>query len=376
MDGEADHIAALMQWVRVESFTRDRDGVNLMVDAVLASVEGLPIGHERFIGRSGLGDSLVLRAGPQTAAQPLLLLSHLDTVHPPGTVNGPLAVRREGDRLYGPGVYDMKGGAFLALEAFKAVVARARLPVPIVFVFTPDEEIGSPTSRGLIEYLARDARAAFVTEPARDGGKVVTARKGVGIVDIEIEGLPAHAGARHENGRSAIAEAARQIAAIEAMTDYERGITLNVGVINGGTARNVIPQHCHFEVDFRVVDKLDALQVENALHALRAHDRDVKMSVKGGLNRPPFPPNAQTMALFAHAKGLAAVDGWELDHVPLTGGGSDGNFTADIGCPTLDGLGIDGDGAHTLQEYGLISSLLPRQKLIEKLLETPFSLPS
>lgn len=363
-------IASLRDWADIESFTHDVAGVNRMVDAVAAYVAGAPVSIERIAGREGLGDIIILKAGPATAAKPVLLLSHVDTVHPAGTKSGPLAIRVDGDRFYGPGVYDMKGGALLALEAFKAAALRGSLVAPTVFIFTPDEEIGSPTSRRLVEDYGRKAAAALVTEPARDGGKIVTARKGVGIVDVMITGTPAHAGVKHERGRSAIREAARQILAIEAMTDYARGITTNVGVITGGSARNVVPQTCRFEVDFRAIDRAGATEVEAALYKLETHDPDTTIAVSGGLNRPPFPPNDATMKLFAIARAIAARDGWALDHVPLTGGGSDGNFTADVGCPTLDGLGVDGDGAHTLQEYALLSSLLPRQKLIEGLLES------
>lgn len=360
----------LAAWAGIESFTRDAAGVNRMMDEVAASVAGLPIDIERIAGRDGLGDIVVLKAGSRKDTKTTLLLSHLDTVHPPGTLNSDLPIKIDGDRFYGPGIYDMKGGALLALDAFKAVAGRHALAAPTIFIFTPDEEIGSPTSRQLIETYGKGAGAALVTEPARDGGKIVTARKGVGIVDVTIEGRPAHAGARHERGRSAIREAARQIVAIEDMTDYARGITLNVGVIAGGTARNVVPQACSFEVDFRAIDRAGANEVEKALLGLKPVDPDTTITVTGGLNRPPFPPNEATMRLFDRAREIAAKGGWRLDHVPLTGGGSDGNFTADIGCPTLDGLGIDGDGAHTLQEYALISSFTQRQKLIEGLLET------
>lgn len=359
----------LKNWTSIESFTGDQAGVNLMMDAVLSEVGGLPIAAERISGRDGLGDILVLRAGPEKPQGAALILSHLDTVHPPGTIKSGLPLRLEDDRLYGPGVYDMKGGALLALQAFKDVAVKGNLRAPIVFVFTPDEEIGSPTSRALIEELAKGACAALVTEPARDGGKIVTARKGVGIVDILIEGRAAHAGARHERGRSAVKEAAHQILAIEALTDYARGITMNVGLIKGGTARNVVPQICRLEVDFRAVDRDGARAVEHALFSLTPRDPDVRITVTGGLNRPPFPASEATMKLLDMAKAVAARDGWALDHVPLTGGGSDGNFTADKGCPTLDGLGVDGDGAHTLHEYALISSLEPRRRLIAGLLK-------
>jgi glutamate carboxypeptidase len=358
---------ALIDWVALESPTRHAAGVNAMMDLVQAEVTALPIACERVAGRDGLGDALVLSAGPRNGADAVLVMSHLDTVHPVGTAARELPVRVEGDRLYGPGVYDMKGGAWLALQAFKQA-ATAAPGRPLRFLFTPDEEIGSPTTRGLIEDLARGARAVLVTEPAREGGRIVTARKGVGRFEVTVEGRPAHSGARHQDGRSAIREAARQILAIEAMTDYARGVTATVALVNGGTAPNVIPQHAWFTVDLRVRTVADGEAFERRLLDLRPHDPDVKVKVFGGMNRPPYEKSADVAALFGLARGLAAEIGFELEDCPMTGGGSDGNFTAALGVPTLDGLGIDGDGAHTLHEYGLISSIAPRSELIRRLL--------
>src|SRR3954447_22749080 len=204
-------VEAISAWARIESPTHDPDGGNCMMDLVAAEGAEAPIAVERVPGRDGLGDTLILRAGPHRHASCGLILAHLDTVHPVGTLARDLPVRLGGDRLYGPGGYDMKGGAYLALQAFKRVAQRGAAPRPLVFLVTPDEEIGSPTTRALIEDFARRAAYALVPEPARDGGKVVTARKGVGRFDIHVEGRPAHAGSRHQDGRNAIREAARQI---------------------------------------------------------------------------------------------------------------------------------------------------------------------
>jgi glutamate carboxypeptidase len=222
----------------------------------------------------------------------------------------------------------------------------------------------------LIEGFARRATYALVPKPARDGGKVVTARKGVGRFDIHVEGRPAHAGSRHQDGRNAIREAARQILAIENMTDYGRGVTTTVGLISGGTAVNTVPQHCRFVVDLRVETASDGETYTSAILGLKPHDPDVRISVAGGMNRPPFERTDGTARLFEHARALAADLGFDLQDVPKVGGASDGNFTAALGVPTLDGLGIDGAGAHTLREYGLVSSILPRMRLMECLLET------
>jgi glutamate carboxypeptidase len=264
----------------------------------------------------------------------------------------------------------MKGGAYLAMEAFRRVARAGTMRMPITFLFTPDEEFGSPTSRALIESEGRRARYVLVTEPAREGGKIVTARKGVGRFVVKTTGVPAHSGGAHEKGRSAIREMARQVLAIEDMTDYARGITTTVGKINGGTAPNVVPEHCSITVDLRVRDVAAGKEMEAKIFGLRTADPDVELVVTGGMNRPPFEKSPGIAALFRHAQGLARDIGFELADCPMTGGGSDGNFTASLGVPTLDGLGIDGDGAHTHWEHALISSIEPRLRLMQRLLET------
>ncbi|WP_188914041.1 M20 family metallopeptidase [Salinarimonas ramus] len=357
-------------WARHESPTDDAAAVDGMMDLLVAGLDGDPVTIERIPGRDGLGGSVILRAGPATSEKPALVLSHLDTVHPIGTAASDLPVRVEGDRLYGPGVYDMKGGAYLALQGFLEVARRGTAKRPMVFLFTPDEEIGSPTTRALIEHLGRDAAAVLVTEPARDGGKIVTCRKGVGRFDVHVEGRPAHSGSRHPDGRNAIYEAARQISAIEAMTDYSRGITTTVGLIKGGTAMNTIPQHCRFSIDLRVETAADGEELSAKILALAPQKPDFRVTVTGGMNRPPFERTPEVAALFDTASALASEIGFTLVETERTGGGSDGNFTAGLGVPTLDGLGIDGDGAHTLAEYGLVSSLGPRAMLAARLLET------
>lgn len=370
-DEIGQHVAALSGWTTIESPTEDSACVERMMDLVAAEAAEAGIAYERLPGRDGVAGCVVLRAGPVVSRPGVLVLSHLDTVHPVGTLADGLPVRVEGDRLYGPGVLDMKGGAYLAFQAFKQVAkasGEVGAKLPLVYLFTPDEEVGSPTSRAVIEDLARQAAYALVTEPARDGGKIVTARKGVGRFDVRVEGRPAHAGSRHPDGRNAIYEAARLIGRIEAMTDYERGITTTVGRIRGGTADNVIPQHCRFAVDLRVVTQADGEALESEIGSLRPSSADFRVDVTGGMNRPPYERTGAITRLFEHAREIAAGIDFELADVPRTGGGSDGNFTAALGVPTLDGLGIDGDGAHTLHEYALISSIEPRMKLMAGLL--------
>lgn len=366
---EAQMVAAVSRWAACESPTNDAAAVNRMQDIVAGEFAAAPVALERLAGRDGLGDTLIARCGPQNGGQGILVLSHVDTVHPLGTLHGELPIRVEGDRLYGPGVFDMKGGAYLCLDAFRDVARRGSSIRPVTFVFTPDEEIGSPTTRGLIEDLSRSCACVLVTEPSRSDGKVVTARKGVGRFDVLVEGRPSHAGSRHEDGRSAIREAARQILAIEAMTDYGRGITTTVGMINGGSAVNVVPLECRFTVDLRVIEPKDGVEMTHRILALKAHDPDVKVTVVGEMNRPPYKKTPEIAALLTQAQAIAGSLGQTLDDVPVTGGGADGNFTAALGIPTLDGLGIGGDGAHTLHEYGLISTLVPRARLMAGLLE-------
>ncbi len=362
--------AVLQGWVARESPTIDAAAVNKMQDLVQAffSVDACHV--ERIAGRDGLGDTLKVTAGPANGKPPILVMSHVDTVHPLKTIERDLPLRRDGDRLYGPGIYDMKGGAFLASEGFRDVAIKGNAQRPLVFLFTPDEEIGSPTTRAIIEDEGRRAAFALVTEPARDGGKIVTARKGVGRFVVNIEGRPAHSGARHQDGRSAIREAARQILAIEGLTDYSRGITTTVGRMHGGTAANVIPQHAHFEVDLRVTTVEDGQSFERLILGLQPHDPDVRLTITGSMNRPPMAKSPAIQALYDHAVEQARSLGFELPEAPMTGGGSDGNFTAAVGTPTLDGLGCDGDGAHTLHEHCFVSSLAPRAALMARLLET------
>jgi glutamate carboxypeptidase len=363
-------VETLASWVRQESPSRAADAVNAMQDRIVAEASAAPVRVERIAGREGLGDCVLLHAGPATDRPSTLVITHVDTVHPIGTAETSSPVRRDGDRLYGPGAYDMKGGVYIALMAFLDVARRDAAERPLTLLLSPDEEIGSPTTRALIEDLARKAGHALVMEPARPGGAVVTARKGVGWFDVAVRGRPAHAGSRHQDGRSAIREAARQILRVEEMTDYARGTTATVGLVSGGTAANVVPHECSFSVDLRVTDVRDGERLAAAIGALEPVDPDVALTISGGINRPPYQRTAAVAALLAVARAEAAALGFELPEVPMTGGGSDGNFTAALGVPTLDGLGVDGDGAHTLEEYCLISSIAPRQRLLTRLLET------
>jgi glutamate carboxypeptidase len=358
----------IREWVEIESPTTDRDAVNRMVDKVAAGYAGTGAKVERIAGSEGYGDHLLVTSPWGGEGPGILILSHLDTVHPIGFLER-LPFRVEGDVAYGPGIYDMKGGAYIAFHAFREACRTAGEDwLPVRHLYVSEEEVGSPTSRAIIEAEARRAKYVLVTEPAREGGKIVTARKGVGRFDLTITGQPAHAGARHQDGRSAIRELARQILVLEGLTDYARGITCNVGVVSGGTRANVVPEHAHAEIDLRVPSPAIAEEVVAKILALAPHEEGVTVTVTGGMNRPPYEKDARIAALFDHARRLAAGIGFELQDLK-TGGGSDGNFTAAI-APTLDGLGVDGKGGHTHYEQLYVSSLEPRARLLYRLIET------
>ncbi len=368
---DADEILeGIKRWVDIESPSHDRDGVMRMVDAVETVTSKIGAKTERVPGRDGYADILKVRTPWGGDGPGILVLSHIDTVHPVGTLNDLNPWRREGDKVFGPGIYDMKAGAYIAFYAYQHLVRLGReTPLPITFIYVPEEEIGSPTSQALIEDEARKNKFVLVTEPAREGGKIVTARRGTLRFEISTRGRPAHSGSRHMDGRSAIKEMARQILRMEEITDYDRGITANVGLIEGGTGCNVVPEHCSIELDIRVDNMELANEAEALVNAYTSFDPDVELAISGGLNRPPYEKDEGISRLFDHAKVLAEEIGFELQDMK-TGGGSDGNFTAAIGVPTLDGLGADGHGAHTLDEFIYYSSLVERSQLMLRLFET------
>ena len=363
-------LRGIIEWISIESPSHDAAAVNRMVSHVETSMRRIGASIERTPGRDGFGDILKART-PWGEGPGILVLSHLDTVHPIGMIEGALKVTKKDDVVFGPGIYDMKGGAFLAFYAYQHLVRTGRqTPLPVTFLFVPEEEVGSPTSRTMIEAEALKNKYVLVTEPARDGGKIVTSRKGVGRFVVKVEGRPAHAGARHEDGRSAVRALAKIVLAVEAMTDYARGITTNVGLISGGTGVNVVPQYATAEIDLRVPDAATGEEMVARMLALTTDEPDVKIEVTGGMNRPPYTKDEKITKLFEHAKGLAAEIGFTLEDCVITGGGSDGNFTAALGIPTLDGLGVDGKGAHTDYEQAYYSSFEPRAKLMIRMLET------
>jgi glutamate carboxypeptidase len=298
----------------------------------------------------------------------VLIIGHFDTVYPIGQIaRQPIDVRD--GRLFGPGAYDMKAGLAIAVTAVRSLCAAAppsRRPA-ITLLATADEEVGSGSSRALIEDLARKSSAVLVLEPALANGAVKTARKGVGEFELATQGIAAHAGVDPGAGASAIDELARVILAVKALADPARGLTINVGVVEGGTRPNVVAAHARARVDVRITRIEDAVRIEQAVRALGASDPRVTLTVNGGINRPPMERSEGVARLFALARDVAAGHGWELRE-GSTGGGSDGNFTAALGVPTLDGLGAVGDGAHALHEHVVIKELAPRAALVAGLL--------
>jgi glutamate carboxypeptidase len=358
----------IRRWVEIETPTEAPEQINKLADLVAAGYRDLPATIERIAGQNGCGDHLVARSSWGRDAPGILVLSHLDTVHPMGFI-ARLPFKIEGDSAYGPGIYDMKGGAYLAYHAFRQLFANgARAPLGVTQLYVSDEEIGSPTSRALIEQEGRKAKYVLVTEPARDGGKIVTGRKGVARFEIFIKGVPSHAGTRPEDGRSAIRELGTVIQTLEAMNDFKRGVSVNVGVVRGGTKPNVIAEEAYAEVDMRVPTHADADELVPKILNLRSRTEGVSVNVVGELNRPPYEKSNAGAALYEHAKTLASEIGFDLVDTS-TGGGSDGNFTAPL-TATLDGLGVDGKGAHTHYEQMYISSIAPRARLLYRLYQT------
>jgi glutamate carboxypeptidase len=313
------------------------------------------------------GDIYELKFGPKSSKRkPILLLGHLDTVWPMGALKS-MPWRESGGKIYGPGILDMKAGVVMALTAI-SVLRELSLLRPVTLLLNSEEEVGSPVSRPITEKLAKEFSAVFVLEPAQVLA-LKTARKGIGNYRVHVTGVGAHSGVDFESGHSAVLELARQIEKIFAFTDLKSGLTVNCGVIAGGTRSNVIAAEAHTEVDVRIARASDAKKVARFFSSLRPFDKACKLTVTGGINRPPMERKAGTIALFKQAKHLAAGLGFEIDEAS-TGGGSDGNFTAALGVPTLDGMGAVGAGAHAAHEHIVTEHLAPRTALLAAMLAT------
>src|SRR5438094_885973 len=354
-------LAALERLVLAESPSPDKARCDACADEVAALFAQRAGARATRHRRPDRGDHLEIRVG--SGVRPIVLLCHHDTVWPAGTLARlPFVV--EGDRVTGPGSYDMKAGIVEAAFALEG----AKPSRPVIVLSTSDEEIGSSSSRTLIEETARQAEAVLVLEPAASGGALKTARKGIADFILEVDGRAAHAGVEPEKGVSAIEEIAHQVLALKALADPRSGTTINVGVLTGGTRPNVVPAHARAEIDVRFSSAAEAERVVEAVRALRPGLEGARLRISGGLDRPPMERGPGTVRLATLAQRLAADLGFRLEETS-TGGGSDGNFTAAIGIPTLDGLGPDGGGAHADSEHLLIPTWLQRTELLRRLLE-------
>jgi glutamate carboxypeptidase len=318
------------------------------------------------VSTSGVGDQLMATFG--SGPRQILLLGHIDTVWPVGQLER-MPLRREHGRLHGPGVYDMKAGIGVATLATRAVLGRRRLNgTRLVMLWTTDEETGSLNSRALIEAQAKKSEAVLVFEPALSDGGLKTSRKGCGQYELIAHGISAHAGVDPRKGVSAIREIARQILALETLQDLDRGISVNVGIVLGGSRANVVPEEARATIDVRVPTKKDADRFNRAMHALAPQVPGARLTVTGGFERPPMERTAGVAQLFAIARSVADELEMRLTE-GSTGGGSDGNFTAALGVPTLDGLGAIGDGAHALHEHVVMDALAPKAALVAGIIE-------
>ncbi|HEX7999338.1 MAG TPA: M20 family metallopeptidase [Pyrinomonadaceae bacterium] len=357
--------------VEAESPSGDEEGsravVGLLSEAARA-IEG--VASVELIESKAYGVHLRVRVFSDAAGQDagsLLLLGHTDTVHPRGSIRE-RPWRVEDGRIYGPGIFDMKANCVLAIEALRACATlEVRPQRPVVLLLTCDEETGSMTGRALVEEEARRAESVLVLEPPARGGRVKTARKGTGMYTLEAHGVAAHAGLEPEKGASAILEMARQIERVHALNDAARGVTLTVGVVHGGTRSNVVPAEARAEIDVRFRTAEDAGRIEAAILNLQPFDERVRLTVRGGINRPPLERNAKVAALYEQARNIAAALDFELGEAQV-GGASDGNFVTAFGVGVLDGLGIDGDGAHAVHEHIIVDDIARRGALIAGLI--------
>ena len=360
----------IRQLVEIESPSDNKPAVDRLGALLAGRFEGLG-GHAKFHRTQDFGDHLQVDFATERSGKPVLLLGHIDTVYPLGTLAG-MPCRVDDGRLWGPGALDMKSGIALMLQALDGLRTwhNDSLPRPVTVLLVSDEEVGSESSRPITESLARRSAAVLVLEPSYGlKGAVKTARKGVGEYTIKVMGKAAHSGLDFDKGESAIVELARQITAISKLVDVKRGLTLNVGLVSGGTRTNVIPAQATASLDVRVARMKDAPGIDRQLRALRPFNRKCKLEIKGGINRPPMERTAGVAALYRQASEIAKRLGWKLEEASV-GGGSDGNFTANLGIPTLDGLGGVGEGAHATHEYVAISELPRRAALLAELIES------
>ncbi|MET4328668.1 glutamate carboxypeptidase [Bradyrhizobium sp. i1.15.2] len=366
-DSEA-MLQGLREWVECESPTWDATAVNRMLDLAARDMAVMGATIERIAGRQGLGSVIRARFPHPRQGEPgILIAGHMDTVHPIGTIEK-LTWRCEGNKCYGPGIFDMKGGNYLALEAIRQLIRASFVtPLPITVLFTPDEEVGTPSTRDIIEAEAKRNKYVLVPEPGGTDNGVVTGRYAIARFNLEATGRPSHAGLTLSSGRSAIREMARQILVVDAMTTDD--CTFSVGIVHGGRWVNCVATTCTGEALSMARRQADLDRGVEKMLALSGTSNDVTFKVTRGVTRPVWEPDAGTIALYEAALGIAKQFGAELPH-GSAGGGSDANFTGALGIPTLDGLGVRGANAHTLDEHIEVDSLADRGRLMAGLLAT------
>ncbi len=367
-------VSTIRELVEIESPSNNKAAVDQIAEAVAQKFSQLG-GEVRIHRAKDFGNHLQIDFDfGSKSAKPVLLLGHYDTVYPLGTLAA-MPCRVNDNKLTGPGVLDMKSGIALMLHALAALQDwhkedwHGGLPRPVTVLLVSDEEVGSDSSRAITESLARKTAAVLVLEPSYGSqGAVKTARKGVGEYRVRVTGKASHAGLDFLKGVNAILELARQIERISSFTDLKKGVTVSVGIVSGGSRTNVVPAEASAQVDVRIARMKDAAGIDKKMRSLRPFNRKCKIEITGGINRPPMERTAGVAALYAQAKAIARELGWDLGEAAV-GGGSDGNFTAGLGIPTLDGLGGVGDGAHAPHEHILISELPRRAALLAGLIE-------
>jgi glutamate carboxypeptidase len=355
--------------VETESPSGDKDGSAAIV-SLLASAAG-SIGAVNSVERitsEDFGEHVRIRAfAGESGAAPVVILGHTDTVHPRGAVKE-RPWRADGNRIYGPGIFDMKANLALALEALRACEATEACPQsPVTVLLTCDEESGSPSGRPLVEEEAKNAKAVLVLEPPASGGRVKTARKGTGMFTIKVHGRAAHAGLEPEKGVNAVRELARQTIRLHHLNDPATGPTVMVTVAHGGTHSNVVPDEAEAEIDVRFSSAAEAGKIQNAIVNLKRFDERAQLVIGGGINRPPLERTALVASLYELARGLASLLDFDLGEASV-GGASDGNFVGALGVPVLDGLGIEGDGAHAAHEHIMIDNIARQGALLAGLI--------
>ena len=361
-------LAELLDWVGIESPTYDAAAVNRMEDFIAPRIAALGFAVERLPGRDGFGDILRCRRPGRHDGPGILMIAHADTVHPVGTLADKLPIRHDGDKCYGPAIYDMKGGTVIALAALKAVIEAGKLHLPVTFIINPDEEIGSPTSRDVIEAEAKRHRYVLVPEPAKgERGEVTTGRHAFQRFFLTTHGRPAHSGWTNKDGRSAVRVMAQIVEELESRSNFDTGPTYAVSVFHGGQWVNCVPMTCTAQALCVAREMTTFAEIGRVMDSLAGVRSDVRIQVERGPVRPLWTAHAGTKALYERARRIAGEIGFDLPH-GQHGGGSDGNFTGAMGVATLDGLGVMGGGAHTHEEHIRVSSLVPRATLIARLL--------